>query len=112
MRKYATRYPVEGTSALRLEPAEPAVGDAAIIAFPGLSRNARAANRGFGGSCPMPPSNGSDPTGRLVLGSELVAGLRAGDAAGKPFGRMKPWQAAVGGFALCATAFAGLFLAL
>lgn len=112
MKKYATSYPVEGTSALRLEPVEPGRDDATIIAFPGLRRSARSADSGFDGSRCAVHSSGFEPAKQPVFKSKLVAELCAGDAGGKSFGRMRPWQAAVGGFALCATAFAGLFLTL
>lgn len=109
MKKFATSYPVEGTSALQLEADGPFVRDAAIIEFPGPVRTARSGKT----------SAGSQPAGRPlsamespVRRSDLVPTLRVGDAAGKPFGRMRPWQALSGGAALSAIAFAGLFLSL
>lgn len=110
MRKFAARYPIEGTSALRLEAAEPGMKSAAIIAFPDLHQGVRLPNR-VAQSCTM-YSTGFESTGHRAFKSELVAELCTGNAAGKPFDRMKPWQAAIGGFALFATACAGLFLAL
>lgn len=109
MKKFATSYPVEGTSALQLEADDPFVRDAAIIEFPGSDRPARSGK----------VSADREPSGRVLRAAEsparrsdLVPTLRVGDAAGKPFGRMRPWQALSGGAALSAIAFAGLFLAL
>lgn len=110
MKKFAAGYPIEGTSALQLEPI---VRDAPIIAFPGSPTAPRATANAARRSV----DSGSAPRAfgeleRRALRTELVANLREGDAAGQPFGRMRPLQAALGGFLLTATAFVGLLVAL
>ena len=109
MKKFATSYPVEGTSALQLEADGSFVRNAAIIEFPGSIRTARSGKA----------SANREPSGCVLSAAEspahrsgLVPTLHIGDAAGKPFGRMRPWQALSGGAALSAIAFAGLFLSL
>ena len=111
MKKYATKYLVEGTSALRLEASETAEHEAEIIVFPGPYQSDHPSNPSSDSSC----FGDHSKLGRIdrnVLRSQFVTELRSGDAAGKPFDRMNLLQATVGGFTLCATAFFGLFLAL
>lgn len=43
---------------------------------------------------------------------KLISYLGSGSASGKPFNRMQPWEAFLGGLSLFVTAFAVLFLTI
>lgn len=113
MKKIAAKYPVEGTSALKLEAMKPNSQMATIIAFPGCEHQ-----DDFNGAP-------SFKTGRQTsiyttfqalenraLQSEMVSSLREGDSKGIAFGHMQRWQAILGGSILTALAFASLFFSL
>lgn len=96
MKKFETKYPVEGSAALQPKASTAPAHHARIIAFP-VQRQARGNVR----AVEAQPAR-----------TTLAAALHVGGVQGTPFGRMQRWQAVAGGCMFAAAALASLFIGM
>lgn len=132
MKNFETRYPVNGSSALRPEYDDAnSARRAYIIAFPGVKthqdeetsspshhRPQHAASQAtvqsihHVGLHAVPRAHETVRVKDRLMHADCIQSLRYGTAQGVPFNRMKRWQAVVAGSICTAFAFAVLFFTL
>lgn len=115
MKNSEVRYPINGSSALRLDLRDTVSIREKIIVFPGVEpldhEEGYFASHSAIRDMPKDQNPSVFHVGRL-RDTEMVRSLRYGSARGVSFNRMARWQAAMAGVVFCAIAFVSLFFSV
>lgn len=115
MKNSEVRYPINGSSALRLDLHNTLPVRQKIIVFPGAEHPDREVesfiSHGVIQDMPKVQNLSALRVGRL-RDTEMVKSLRYGSARGVSFNRMTRWQAALAGVVFCTIALAALFFSI